>query len=160
MAHEQSKRAADRAGRIRAEQRLKQLNLQLAQLAAVSQVSAYAATVEDSQAADVQEQIPIYPFAPIGVLRSCFNDRYVTISTRLPVGCHQLCTCPSASQELWQLLCSQTAHALVASTVLSSSPALREVVSMARSALHTLCTQRYHGLRLSITQQLNITHVQ
>lgn len=85
MAHEQSKRAADRAGRIRAEQRLKQLNLQLAQLAAVSQVSAYAATVEDSQAADVQEQIPIYPFAPIGVLRSCFNDRYVTMSTQLPL---------------------------------------------------------------------------
>jgi hypothetical protein len=103
VAHEQSKRAADRAGRIRAEQRLKQLNLQLAQLAAVSQVSTSAATVEGSQAADVRQHIPVYPFAPIGVLRSCFNDRYVYMGVPGSMyrvypcfawRCHQLCTCP------------------------------------------------------------------
>lgn len=82
MAHEQDKRAADRAGRIRAEQKLKQLNLQLAQLAAVAQVSGAAAAAEGQAAGEgaagdssIQHQIPVYPFAPIGRLRSCFNDR-------------------------------------------------------------------------------------
>ena len=81
VAHEQDKRAADRAGRIRAEQKLKQLNLQLAQLAAVAQVSGAAAAAEGQAAGEgaagdsVQQQIPVYPFAPIGRLRSCFNDR-------------------------------------------------------------------------------------
>lgn len=87
LAHEQEKRAADRSGRIRAEQKLKQLNLQLAQQTALAQVSACAAAASTEQAAagdthgldapsrGVQQQISVYPFAPIGVLRSCFNDR-------------------------------------------------------------------------------------
>jgi hypothetical protein len=87
LSHEQEKRAADRAGRIRAEQKLKQLNLQLAQQTALAQVSASAAAASTEQAAVqdprgpdspsrvVQQQISIYPFAPIGVLRSCFIDR-------------------------------------------------------------------------------------
>jgi hypothetical protein len=85
LAHEREKRAADRSGRIRAEQKLKQLNLQLAQLTALAQVSA-AIDIEVSgsldsaaegaeQTSSGQQQIGVFPFAPIGVLRSCFDDR-------------------------------------------------------------------------------------
>lgn len=60
--HEQEKRAAERAGRIKAEQKLKQLGL-----------AAAAATAAGEHPA--QPGLQGYPFAPIGVLQSCFNDR-------------------------------------------------------------------------------------
>jgi hypothetical protein len=82
LAHEQEKRAADRSGRIQAEQKLKQLNLQLVQLTALTQVSAVinaeatnSSDGHEKTSSSAQQRIAIYPFAPIGVLRSCFNDR-------------------------------------------------------------------------------------
>jgi hypothetical protein len=81
LAKEQEKRAADRTGRVRAEQKLKKLNLQLAQLTAAAGASdacdGAASEGEGAQAGGVrQQELSAYPLAPIGVLRSCFNDRW------------------------------------------------------------------------------------
>lgn len=80
LAKEQDKRAADRTGRVRAEQKLKQLNLQLAQLTAAAGASdACAGAESEGEGAQAegarQQELSVYPLVPIGVLRSCFSDR-------------------------------------------------------------------------------------
>lgn len=108
LANEQKKRAADRAGRIRAEQRLKELNLQLAQLRATAGTtgsngvdsSSHSSTsgMQTATCGAGRREPAVYPFTPIGVLRSCFSVRCAA----------------SHAQELVNGTCSQHSCASVA----------------------------------------------
>jgi hypothetical protein len=93
LAREQQKRAADRAGRIKAEQQLKQLHLQLAaaaasgskglqqqdQQAAAANVSSEGTGSSNGVSVAVAAKAPelsVFPFTAIGTLRSCFTSRW------------------------------------------------------------------------------------
>lgn len=93
LAREQQKRAADRAGRIKAEQQLKHLHLQLAaaagsrqlqqgQQAAAAAGCAAAGTSSGNGAAAAAAaavkppELVVFPFTAIGTLRSCFTSRW------------------------------------------------------------------------------------
>jgi hypothetical protein len=67
LEHLKAVRAAERAGRTRAEQELRK-----AQLAAVA-----AASTKDTSAASPHTQLIAYPFRPIGHVKSCFSTRWV-----------------------------------------------------------------------------------
>lgn len=67
LAKEQQNRASERAGRIRFEQELRRLQLELACHAQTQQQPA-----PDSQSS---ASVPAYPFKPIGYLQSCFTQR-------------------------------------------------------------------------------------
>jgi hypothetical protein len=88
LVRESSKRAADRAGRIRAEQQLKEARLQLAGLQA--DPSSQQHTQQHDQQQQQQQEagsppgsprqggagsMSVYPLRPIGVLRTCFSQR-------------------------------------------------------------------------------------
>lgn len=100
LAREQQKRGADRAGRIRAEQQLKQLHLQLAAAAAGSRGlqqhepaelhlqgqhaangACEGAGSSNGAAAAAAAKVPelsVFPFTAIGTLKSCFTSRCVS----------------------------------------------------------------------------------
>lgn len=64
LAKEQQNRASERSGRIRFEQELRRLQLELA------------CHTQTQQASDSQSNsVPAFPFKPIGYLQSCFTQR-------------------------------------------------------------------------------------
>ena len=86
---EKEKRAADRSGRIRAEQQLKEARLQLATEQALRPSAAGATSssnCNDQDPAKREEEadgsrashadLSVFPLRPIGFLRSCFTHRY------------------------------------------------------------------------------------
>lgn len=90
LQHEQEKRAADRQGRIKAEQALKHLRLQLAltpqQPAALASNPQQPAVEQDGASqqpsgnkvdSEAAAPLPSFPFTAIGTLRSCFSNRLV-----------------------------------------------------------------------------------
>lgn len=93
LQHEQEKRAADRQGRIKAEQALKQLRLQLAlqpqqQATEVSGQITAASQQDDARQQPMQDKpssnkataaLPTFPFTAIGTLKSCFTNRLLQL---------------------------------------------------------------------------------
>jgi hypothetical protein len=73
LSQEREKRAADRAGRVRAERELAAARLELA----AAQAAAAAAAGGGAHMQQVSGTAAVFPLVPIGTLRSCFDSRCV-----------------------------------------------------------------------------------
>lgn len=116
LEHEQEKRKSERAGRIRAEQELRKLQLQAA-TAQLLTAGAAASTADSADAAaasspaSTSDQAPaVYPFKPIGYIRSCFSQRceqalYVCCCACAALPGSPVCHVPSAYKMLSLLSC-------------------------------------------------------
>jgi hypothetical protein len=103
LTHEEGKRAAERAGRIRAEQQLQQLHLELAAL-----------QTQNSHSSGPGRPL-VFPLTAIGTLRSCFTSRQVVAHPQPhPLGEAKQLMLPSASQlQDWQQCLSEVSFVLM-----------------------------------------------